>query len=371
MEQRQQKGTDRRCGRSAVASEMVNSPTCGQAPTAGRPVTPGIRPCEDPDSKLTPILYVLAASHSGSTLLSMLLGAHPAVCTVGELKLTPAAMGDLRDYFCSCGDAVQQCEFWRSVTRELNRVGVSFDLRDADMDFRYGGGRYADRLNRMLVRGRAFECLRDAALAASPSWRKRCKLVQRRNTALAQAVLAASGKRIVVDSSKHAIRLKYLLRNDSLDVKVLRLIRDGRGVALTYVDPARFAAASDPGLQRRHEGTGMSLAAAARAWRLSNEEADRMASRLNPRRWVHVRYEELCDDPDSTLSRIFDFVGVDPKARISDFRAVEQHVIGNDMRLDPTGGVRLDDRWRKTLTPRDLRVFDDIAGCLNRKYGYD
>ena len=45
------------------------------------------------------LVYILAASHSGSTLLAMLLGSHPDVCTVGELKAT--SLGNVEEYLCS------------------------------------------------------------------------------------------------------------------------------------------------------------------------------------------------------------------------------------------------------------------------------
>src|ERR1041384_2871141 len=63
------------------------------------------------------LAYILSASHSGSTLLAMLLGAHPDACTVGELKLT--SMGDVNQYRCSCGDRLMTCSFWRSEERRV------------------------------------------------------------------------------------------------------------------------------------------------------------------------------------------------------------------------------------------------------------
>jgi hypothetical protein len=41
---------------------------------------------------------------------------------------------------------------------------------------------------------------------------------------------------VLVDSSKVGIRLKYLLRIPEIDIRVIRVIRDGRAVALTYTD---------------------------------------------------------------------------------------------------------------------------------------
>ncbi len=66
-----------------------------------------------PHAKLR-VAYVLACSHSGSTLLAMLLGAHPDACTIGELKLS--SLGDIDCYRCSCGELIVQCAFWSEST---------------------------------------------------------------------------------------------------------------------------------------------------------------------------------------------------------------------------------------------------------------
>ncbi len=190
-----------------------------------------------------------------------------------------------------------------------------------------------------------------------------------------ESVLEVSGKKVVVDSSKIGLRLKYLLRNPALDVKVIRLIRDGRAVALTYTDPARFADAKDP-LQRGGGSGGdrknerLTMAEAAHEWRRSNEEAETVLAGLDRSRWTEVRYEELCVDPQATLSRIFGFLGADTGKSRSDFRSGEHHVVGNGMRLDASSEIRQDERWRSCLTGDELVVFGRVAGKLNRRYGY-
>jgi hypothetical protein len=165
------------------------------------------------------------------------------------------------------------------------------------------------------------------------------------------------------------------MRNPELDVKVIRLIRDGRAVALTCMDPAGFADSRDPskragGMGSDREKERLSMAQAAYQWRRCNEEGEHVLRPLAKARWIEIHYEGLCTNPDATLSRLFTFLGVDPDKRIVDFRSVEQHVVGNGMRLDTTSEIRLDERWRETLTEQDLRVFNDVAGELNRRYGY-
>ena len=63
-------------------------------------------------------------------------------------------------------------------------------------------------------------------------------------------------------------------------------------------------------------------------------------------------------------------LGVDPKARIPDFRSSQNHVVGNGMRLDSTEKICFDDRWRSVLTEQDIEVFDSIAGEMGGRYRY-
>ncbi len=325
---------------------------------------------------MTKLAYILAASHSGSTLLSMLLGSHPQISTVGEIKLSSKAMGDLACYRCSCGQLIRRCNFWQKVREGMIRRGYEFDIADAGTDYRTVDSRYARRLLGPLHRGRLLENLRDGALKISPTWQRQLPEIQSRNAALVSTIIEITGVKVVADSSKTAVRLKYLLRNPELDVKVVRLIRDGRGVTLTYMDPAEFADARDPSL--RGGGTGsnrenerLTLARAAYQWRRSNEEAENLLCRLDKSKWIEIRYEQLCEDTENTLGLLFRFLGLNPERRVKDFRSVDNHVIGNGMRLDTTSEIRLDERWREKLTDQDLQIFNDVAGKMNQRYGYE
>jgi hypothetical protein len=322
---------------------------------------------------VTRIVYLLAASHSGSTLLAMLLGRHPELCTVGELKAT--SLGDVSRYRCSCGALIEECAFWRQVSQEMARKGYAYKVTEAGTHIRSGMSPYARRLLTPLHRGPLFEMARDCALALSPTWRRRYPEIQGRNAALAATILELTGRKALVDSSKIGLRLKYLLRTPGIDVKVVRLVRDGRGVALTYTDPARFADAVNPELKgggsggdRAHQR--LTIAQAAREWRRSTEEAEHLMRKLGPDRVIEIRYEDLCRRPQETLRPVLEFVGVDPDALSLDFRSTEHHIVGNGMRLDTTTTIEMDERWRTALTPQDLTVFDEVAGGLRRRLGY-
>jgi hypothetical protein len=304
----------------------------------------------------------------------MLLGAQRGVCTVGELKAT--SLGDPDRYRCSCGTLIRQCEFWKRVSTAMAARGIAaFDISHARTSIHEIDSEFARRLLQPLQRGVLMEATRDLALGLVPGWRTHLRETQRRNSALVEAVSEVAGARMVIDSSKIALRLKYLLRIAALEIKVIRLIRDGRAVSLTYTDEWRFADAADPAL--RGGGTGEkrtpaqpNLALAAREWRRSNESADCLTARLPRSQWMEVRYEVLCSEPRATLERLGAFLGLEPDDLTLDFRGREHHVIGNGMRFDRSSDICLDERWKSHLTAEDLQVFERLAGELNRRYGY-
>lgn len=319
------------------------------------------------------LAYILAASHSGSTLLALLLGGHPEVCTVGELKFT--SLGPIDKYRCSCREYIRDCPFWSGLSSDMSNLGFTFDVGNAGTDIRTVDSAYAKRLLVPLHRCRPLESLRDAALSLSAEWRRHLPKNQAINSLLARCICERTGKRVIVDSSKVGIRLKYLLKNPDIDVKVIRLVRDGRAVALTYMDPAKFADADDPVL--RGGGTGgnresekLSISRAAMEWRRSNEEAECILGSLDRSGWMEVRYEDLCRDPAVTLNRIFEFTGLQKADALSMFRKGNHHVVGNGMRLDTTQEIRLDERWKGVLRGEELAVFETVAGAMNRKLGY-
>ena len=98
------------------------------------------------------LVYLLAASHSGSTLLSMLLGAQPGACTVGELKAT--SMGDPAQYRCSCKELITQCGFWKEVAAAMSENGYpQFDITHAYTSIFETESPYIRRLLAPLQRG--------------------------------------------------------------------------------------------------------------------------------------------------------------------------------------------------------------------------
>jgi hypothetical protein len=112
------------------------------------------------------------------------------------------------------------------------------------------------------------------------------------------------------------------------------------------------------------------MEAAAREWRQTNEECERLRQRLPADAWLRVRYEELCREPDRVLGEVLRLIGQPPARALPDFRSIEHHILGNAMRLRNDGKIELNERWRSALGFQELAAFERVAGELNRQHGY-
>ncbi|MFW6146517.1 MAG: sulfotransferase [Planctomycetota bacterium] len=119
-------------------------------------------------------------------------------------------------------------------------------------------------------------------------------------------------------------------------------------------------------------GECRSMARAARQWRRSNEEALQVLATLPAERWIDLRYEALCADPEGHRRLLLRFLALDPDEAlpVEQFHRAAGHVIGNGMRLDTDTTITADRRWRSVLTGEHLAVFDRVAGRLHRRLGY-
>ncbi|HKV11547.1 MAG TPA: sulfotransferase [Thermoanaerobaculia bacterium] len=304
---------------------------------------------------MTNLVYIMGHGYSGSTLLTFLLGSHPQIATIGELGIAPLAKNgsSAEQFLCSCRTPIAHCGFWERVAREMGERGHEFDVWDADLEFRAPGGGISDVLLRAVQRGPLLESARSAGLAVVPPARRRLGQLLSRIEALAETVSGIKGCNTFLDASKRPERAMFMRRIPSFDMKVIHLVRDGRAVSWSSM-----------------KNLGIGPEAAADSWLADNHGAEH-AKRYFPKdRWMTLRHEDVCADPLSMLSRVYNFIGVPAKNGVHDFRAYEHHIIGNRMRLSSTTEIRLDDRWKTALTPEQMKVIDKKVAPLNERYGY-
>jgi DNA polymerase-3 subunit alpha len=91
---------------------------------------------------------------------------------------------------------------------------------------------------------------------------------------------------------------------------------------------------------------------------------------INTKSGKRMAFLQIEDETGRAELVVFPSILEKTEKAVDDFRAVEQHVIGNGMRLDSTSRIELDARWKSVLTSQQLAVFDQISGDRNRRYGY-
>jgi hypothetical protein len=164
------------------------------------------------------VLYIGGWGRSGSTLLDRVLGQLPGFAAVGELREL-WQRGVQEDRPCGCGEPFHACPFWTEVGRQAYGGWDRLDL-DEVLRLRYS-----------LDRGWT------APMLIGPRTPRRFEARLRRYLEilgpLYRAIAQASGASVVVDSSKLPMHAA-LLRRIPLDVRVVHLVRDSRGVVFSW-----------------------------------------------------------------------------------------------------------------------------------------
>lgn len=307
----------------------------------------------------TRVLFIGGLGRSGSTLLERILCELPGVCSLGE-TVHLWQRGLLDDERCGCGEPFSRCPFWQSV---------------GDTAFGGWGGLDIE----------AFQHLKDSVdrtrfVPALAGRRPRADLLRRVTDydatyhRLYDAARSVSGCDLLVDSSKH-ISLACCLRwSESIDLRVLHVVRDARAVAYSWSKTVGRPEA----VEGSAEGAYMARWSAGKTalhWDAQNLGFGALARRGVP--MLRVRYEDFMRVPAATLREVAVFAGLDETVPLpfegeAAVRLTPNHqVAGNPMRFR-TGQVELrsDDAWRSELGARRRYVVTGLTLPLLARYGY-
>lgn len=299
------------------------------------------------------VVLVGGVGRSGSTVIELALGQLPQACPLGEVRHL-WQRGIVEDQRCGCGEPFSACTFWNGVGK--NAFG-GWDQVDLDEVHRLKAAVDRSRhVPRLLLRG-------DDRLA-------RYTELYRRIYAAARQI---SGRSLIIDSSKHISFAACLATDPEVDLRVLHIVRDPRGVAHSWSKQklrpeVTTGAAYMPRYSPLH---------AAAQWDAHNAMFAALGHRLGDRQ-RRIRYEDFAAEPRGTLVAVAGFVGTtappewttDPHSRVVDLD-VQHTVAGNPMRF--TRGpveVRLDQGWRTGMRRRARATVTGVTFPLARFYGY-
>ena len=276
------------------------------------------------------VLYIAGYGRSGSTLLERILSGNRAFLATGELVNLPALVSR-GPASCSCGEALSRCPLWGAVLESMDPGSVA-EIAKVQ---------------------RGIEPLTSGLLSAViGARRQRYRMVQRM---LFEAIEAAApaGTRFLIDSSKTAWKAAFrpiaLSRVAGLDVVMIHLVRDGRGCLWSNIRGSnrRLEAGEDARIRFAAARTALS-------WSLANLAAFLGRMVLGSGRYLMVRYEDLVEAPEETLSRVGAYLGVDLSEEVDALIRGESvshahQIAGNRMRSERRLTLQLDDEWKSKL----------------------
>lgn len=267
------------------------------------------------------VIYITSQGHSGSTLLTLLLGGHPDIFAIGEVnafseerriarfkkyqkKMALIPHDKRREYeshlekSCMCGaEAIKVCPVWSRVDRYLRE---HFDLSLDQLDVNN-----ADN-----------------------------DVFRRHNLALFQAAAAVANVNFVIDATKEMSRMKRLQCLDELDVRPIHLRRSAHG----YV----------------YSGVKRNLP----WWKYVRSYVIREIERtlfLSRQDHFFVQYESLATQTQTIIADIMKWLELPFHSNQLKWSGSKQHLIaGNHMRFNSAAIIRIDEKWRKAL-PNTLK----------------
>ncbi|MFB9362597.1 sulfotransferase [Actinoplanes nipponensis] len=302
------------------------------------------------------VLYLGGLGRSGTTLVERLLGELPSVCSLGEI--VHLWQRDIRDdERCGCGARFSACTFWK-------RVG--------EHAFGHWGNVDVERVH--ALRGtveRTRHIPRLAGAQLPPAQRADVREYASFYAKVYAAAAAVSGARVVVDSSKHSALAHVLRWADDVDLRVVHVVRDARGVAYSWTKTV-----ARPESDGSAEMTRYSPGRSALLWNAHNAAFGLLARRGVPVR--RIRYEQFLTDPRAALRELAEYAGVAVTeadlAFLGDGYAdlrVGHSAAGNPMRFSIGRlPLRRDDAWVRALPRGQRRLVGAVCAPMLRAYGY-
>ncbi|WP_232805715.1 sulfotransferase [Glycomyces xiaoerkulensis] len=302
------------------------------------------------------VVFIGGLGRSGTTLLERLLGQLPGVMPLGEI--THLWERDLvADEMCACGATFSHCEFWQRIGKA---AFGSWDRVDVER---------LSALKATVDRTRHIPVLAGKKLATDQH-----RLVREYASYFERVYAAAAADtnaRVVVDSSKHA-SLAYCLRwSPNIDLRILHVVRDSRGVAYSWTKKVRR-----PESPTGEQMTRYSPTKAAMLWNAQNAAFSLLARRGVPVR--RVRYERIIERPRKVIASLARFCGLDLAESDLNFigegwadLGPSHSAAGNPMRF--TVGripIRTDEAWAEDLPESTRRMVSTLTRPLLGRYGY-
>jgi hypothetical protein len=179
--------------------------------------------------------------------------------------------------------------------------------------------------------------------------------------AVFSAYAARDGKAMYGDKTPGSVTQIELLAELFPEAKFVHIIRDGRAVALSYLERPEWGPAT--------------MAEAANHWKNRVKRGRTAGKAIGAGRYMEVRYEDVVADPETVARSVCEFLGLQFEEGMLSYHENSEEFIASTK--DPeafknlsrpiTGGLR---DWEEEISSGDRHLFEAIAGDLLVELGY-
>ena len=164
------------------------------------------------------IVYLTGFWYSGATILGRSLKTSDQVTYVGEIR-DFWVKGLKQDEKCSCGKNFSTCEFWQRVKREYEKSFPSESIEAI-----------TEELKKFERWPNYFKLKKYLKNKNDKSYHQFLETYLKHTERLYEIIAKESGKNIIVDTSRLAVRLLAISLSKKLELCPIYIIRDPRGV---------------------------------------------------------------------------------------------------------------------------------------------
>lgn len=299
------------------------------------------------------VVYIAGYGRSGTTILDIALGQHTAVMGAGEITALTRHVWQENEY-CACGTPIRDCKFWSPVLQQWSEGS------DASLVSKYG--KLQHKFEGLFGFAKIIFSIRNG---------KQLDTYALHTKRLFDAIISHSHAQMIVDSSKLPGRAMALSRVPGIDLRVIHVVRDGRGVAWSLLK--RYQRDVKSGLQR--EIKSKSVFRTALRWSIVNIATEFLSRRLGAQKFMRVRYEDFTTNPAEILRQIGTFLDLDLSQAGATLQSGQpispgHQLAGNRLRMNASISLSKDESWRSQMPSSQQVSFWRLSSWLLRRYGY-
>jgi hypothetical protein len=290
---------------------------------------------------------MLSNWYSGATLLAILLDQHADIICNGETF--PFSPEDKRRYVCSCGEFIDECNFYKYTT-QANSEDKKWDHKNYVILPNFSD---IHLINKIILSPKRDSLLRYVLINYISGIKQKYNEFLEAQFSFMRNAIKFKNATVYLDGTKSITRAQMFANAHNEEIKVIHLLRDGRGFCNSFVKNNKLSKSD--------------FLMAAKLWNDYISLVEQLEKKYKNLSVLHIKYEEICNDTNTALSKIYDHLCID---KTNTNQSFEHHVLGNRMRKNFDNRIIEDKSWESEIDEKQIVIITKKMKKYLKKYNY-